>query len=120
MQRLRSLFSLHSFQDFQIAGLKQVQLVFQTFGNPVNPCLVFIPGLEGVSLAWPSDFCQKFVEKGFYVLRYDQRDSGLSGCFPSSKSYDFLTMMYDLNDLIEYLKLDKVHLMGMDIGAAIA
>jgi pimeloyl-ACP methyl ester carboxylesterase len=55
-----------------------VELAYDTFGNPSQPPILLIMGLGGQMIAWHEDFCSRLAGRGFYVIRYDSRDAGLS------------------------------------------
>jgi len=52
---------------------KEMALAYETFGNRSNPALVLIMGLGGQLIAWPEEFCTRLSDKGFFVIRYDNR-----------------------------------------------
>ena len=91
-------------------------------------------GLGGQLLSWPEDFCQQLVDRGLFVVRFDNRDVGLSTHLPDLPSPDlaaiqrgdFATAPYTLSDmasdaasLIEALGLDSVHVVGVSMGGMI-
>ncbi len=58
-----------------------VSLYYETFGVPENPALLMINGLGSQAINYPVDFCRLFVTRGFFVIRFDNRDVGLSTKF---------------------------------------
>ncbi|MBL7174711.1 MAG: alpha/beta hydrolase [Desulfobacteraceae bacterium] len=58
-----------------------IQIEYDTFGDSSLPPLLLIMGLGMQMIAWDEDFCKKLVEKGLYVIRFDNRDVGLSTKF---------------------------------------
>uniref|UniRef100_A0A7S1QGY3 AB hydrolase-1 domain-containing protein n=1 Tax=Neobodo designis TaxID=312471 RepID=A0A7S1QGY3_NEODS len=56
----------------------EIHLCYDTFGDASNPPIVLIMGLNGQMVMWDEDFCQRLADKGFYVLRFDNRDTGNS------------------------------------------
>ncbi|MCU0296851.1 MAG: alpha/beta hydrolase, partial [Candidatus Nanopelagicales bacterium] len=55
-----------------------IDLAYETFGDPSDPPIVLIMGLGTQMIAWPDPFCQGLADRGYYVVRYDNRDMGLS------------------------------------------
>jgi pimeloyl-ACP methyl ester carboxylesterase len=64
-----------------IATAKSIEIAYETFGRPDDPCLVLIMGLGEQMIAWPEAFCRMLADSGIYVVRFDNRDSGLSTKF---------------------------------------
>ena len=55
-----------------------IELCFQTFGDPEATPLLLVMGLGGPMTWWPVDLCRRLVDEGFFVIRYDNRDTGRS------------------------------------------
>src|SRR6476659_7183766 len=55
-----------------------VEICYQTFGDPSGDPLLLVIGLGGPMTWWDPDFCRLLAEEGFYVIRYDNRDTGRS------------------------------------------
>jgi len=55
-----------------------IQIEYDTFGSPSDPALLLIIGLGGQMILWDEGLCQKFANEGHYVIRFDNRDAGLS------------------------------------------
>ena len=98
-----------------------VTLCYEAFGDPDATPILLIMGLATQMIAWPEDFCDELAERGFYVVRFDNRDIGRSTHFdfspPSLKQ--MLTRrlppeQYTLSDMAEdsavlLQKLARVH-----------
>ena len=63
-------------ERFQDVG--DVTLCYDTFGSPDDPPLLLVMGLGTQMVAWHEDFCAQLAARGFYVVRYDNRDCGRS------------------------------------------
>jgi len=61
-----------------------ISIEYQEFGPPDAPTIVLIMGLGMQLLAWPDSFCEGLAARGFRVVRYDNRDIGLSSRMPSA------------------------------------
>ncbi|HGN1705120.1 TPA: alpha/beta fold hydrolase [Providencia rettgeri] len=116
-----------------------VSLFYDSFGMPENPAIVLIPGLGGHNISWTRDFCQQLTDAGFYVLRVDNRDAGLSphiDNFPPidlgaltlkmqngeqfAIPYTLMDMANDIIQLLDSLSIDKAHIIGRSMGGMIA
>src|SRR3954447_6147601 len=62
----------------QFADVGPVTLCYETFGDPTDPAILLIMGLGTQMVAWREDFCRQLAGHGFFVIRYDNRDSGKS------------------------------------------
>jgi pimeloyl-ACP methyl ester carboxylesterase len=111
-----------------------VTLCYETFGERGDPPIVLIMGLATQMIAWNDEYCRSLAERGFYVLRFDNRDIGLSTHFdfraPSTRQlvsrrfgpeqYDLGDMAEDTHRLIRELELDPAHVVGASMGGMIA
>ena len=57
---------------------RSITLEYDTFGDPSDPALLLIMGYTAQMVAWEPEFCQLFVDNGHFVIRFDNRDCGLS------------------------------------------
>ena len=55
-----------------------VELCYETFGDPGDPAVLLVMGLATQMVGWHEDFCEAFAERGYYVIRFDNRDIGRS------------------------------------------
>src|SRR4051812_31950756 len=58
-----------------------VEICYQTCGDPTDRPLLLVMGLGGPMTWWPVDLCRQLAEAGFFVIRYDNRDTGRSTRF---------------------------------------
>jgi pimeloyl-ACP methyl ester carboxylesterase len=111
-----------------------IELEYETFGHPSNPAILLVMGLGIQMLGWHEAFCNMLVERGYFVIRFDNRDVGLSskiegGPQPdvmrllagdySSASYTLDDMADDAAGLLDALDLDKAHVVGVSMGGMI-
>src|ERR1700751_54809 len=109
-------------------------------GDPNHPAVLLIMGLGAQLLLWRKGFCEKLVDQGLRVIRYDNRDVGLSTKvtgrhtgvpLPTRMARSFLGMrspaVYTLEDvaddaaaLLDHLKIDTAHTVGSSMGGMIA
>ena len=62
----------------QTAHLGDLEIAYETFGNQSDPALLLVMGLATQMIAWHQDFCEELAGRGFYVIRFDNRDVGRS------------------------------------------
>ena len=70
-----------------------VRLAYDDFGDHTNPAIVLIMGLGTQMIAWPEVFCERLAAEGYWVIRYDNRDIGLSQKMDSSGSPNLAKMI---------------------------
>jgi pimeloyl-ACP methyl ester carboxylesterase len=104
----------------QVVQTRGIETWYETFGNPADPALLLIMGGFCQGIMWPTEFCRQLAGEGFYVVRDDHRDSGLSTCVDYQKSpYTLSDMAQDAIDLLDYLQIEKVHVAGLSMGGPI-
>ena len=96
----------------------EVEISYETLGSSTDPALLLIHGLGSQLLLWEEGFCSKLAEEGMHVIRYDQRDSGLSS--EMEKEYELLDMASDAAELLGQLSVEKAHIVGMSLGGMVA
>jgi pimeloyl-ACP methyl ester carboxylesterase len=112
---------LFSAPEWQTVKANAIDICFQTFGQKNHPPLLLIMGAGGQGIVWPTAFCKQLAKRGFYVIRYDQRDAGLSTCVDFEKNpYELLDMAKDAIGLLDALHIKKAHLFGLSMGGSIA
>lgn len=96
----------------------EVSIFYETFGSLDHPTLVLINGLSNQSIHYRVELCQRFVEAGFHVVRFDNRDVGLSGVGP--EGYGLADMAGDVIAILDDLGLAQAHIFGVSLGGMIA
>jgi pimeloyl-ACP methyl ester carboxylesterase len=116
-----------------------VTLCYDTFGNPSDPPLLLIMGLGAQMILWDDAFCAQLAGRGFYVIRFDNRDIGrstyLSGAVrvdigeltmlqmqgkPIHSPYRLADMAADAAALLDHLGIKAAHVVGASMGGMIA
>lgn len=93
----------------------------QRFGLPTHPALLLIMGAGCSMLWWDEAFCKTLAEEGFFVIRYDHRDTGLSTCYPVGEpGYSFADLADDAIRVLDKYSISKAILMGMSMGGMLA
>jgi pimeloyl-ACP methyl ester carboxylesterase len=110
------------------------EVCYETFGDPSDPALLLMMGLAVQMLGWHEDFCAAIAARGFFVIRYDNRDVGRSqrmdGKVPTTlqllrrdkraASYTLDDMADDAVGLLDHLGVETAHVMGASMGGMIA
>ncbi|MGZ4428302.1 MAG: alpha/beta fold hydrolase [Nocardioidaceae bacterium] len=113
-----------------------VKICYQTFGDPAGTPVLLVMGLGGPMTWWDPEFCRKLVDRGFYVIRYDNRDTGRSSRVRARVRRSMLVraflgqrvrVPYSLDDmaddgfgLLDHLGVDAAHVVGISMGGMIA
>lgn len=98
-----------------------VDLCTESFGHPENTPLVLIMGATASLVWWEQEFCERLADKGFFVIRYDNRDVGKSTTYTAGEShYSTLDMADDVLAVMDGYGLDAAHLAGMSLGGMLA
>ena len=96
-----------------------IDCCYEQHGDPADPTIVLVHGLGSQLLAWPPGFCDLLVDEGFHVVRFDNRDSGLSTCLPDGTAYTLSDMAADAVALLDHLGTADAHFVGMSLGGMI-
>ena len=98
-----------------------VEIATEAFGDPAHPPVLLIMGAMASMLWWPEGFCRRLADQGRTVIRYDNRDTGLStGYPPGQPPYGFDDMADDAIRVLDGYGLGRAHLVGMSLGGMIA
>ncbi len=120
--------------DVQTAAANGVQIAYETFGEPHHPPVLLVMGLGTQMIAWPDALCQGLADRGMFVVRFDNRDVGLSTHLhdvqaPSPSDvvlrravppYTIDDMADDAVGLLDALGLPAAHIVGASMGGFIA
>jgi pimeloyl-ACP methyl ester carboxylesterase len=96
-----------------------VEIEYEAFGDPANEAVLLINGLGSQMTRWPEAFCALLVAKGLYVIRYDNRDTGLS-TWCEGLTYDVDDMAADGAAVLDAAGKAKAHIVGVSMGGMIA
>ena len=117
-----------------------LDIYYEDMGNPDDPAVLLVMGLGAQLLLWRDGFCRKLIDQGLRVIRYDNRDVGLSGKLhgqradgsqPVRMARSFLGLrsnaVYTLDDmaddaaaLLDHVRVDRAHVVGASMGGMIA
>jgi pimeloyl-ACP methyl ester carboxylesterase len=100
-----------------------ITIEYETFGDAGSPPVLLIMGLGAQLTLWDTRFCTALANAGYYVIRYDNRDVGLSTTFEeatTSPAYTLSDMAADAAGLLDSLGIDSAHIVGASMGGMIA
>ena len=117
-----------------------LEIHYEDMGDPGDPPVLLIMGLGAQLLLWRKGFCERLVNQGYRVIRYDNRDVGLSSKLhgrraggslipalarsfiglPSPSVYTLEHMADDAAALLDHLGIDRAHVVGASMGGMIA
>lgn len=113
-----------------------ITLCYQTFGDPSDEPLLLVMGLGGPMIWWDDELCQRYARAGFYVIRFDNRDTGRSTRLRAARidradilrafagltvdtPYRMSDLAADAFGLLDHLHIDRAHLLGVSMGGMI-
>jgi pimeloyl-ACP methyl ester carboxylesterase len=117
-----------------------LDIYYEDMGDPNHPPVLLVMGLGAQLLLWRKEFCEKIVDQGLRVIRYDNRDVGLSTKMngqrsgsalvpgmvrsflgkPSPAVYTLEDLADDASALLDHLDIDRAHIVGASMGGMIA
>jgi pimeloyl-ACP methyl ester carboxylesterase len=121
--------------EVRTAPANGLEIAYESFGQPSDSPVLLIHGLATQMLGWPDEFCSRLADRGYFVIRFDNRDVGLSTHLSDappvdipavlagdtrSASYRLTDMASDTVGLMDALGLDSAHLVGASMGGTIA
>lgn len=97
-----------------------VELFYETFGAPGDPILLLVNGLGSQCINFQGPFCEKFAAQGFQVVRFDNRDVGLSSHLADGPEYTLAEMAADGFAVLDAVGAERAHVAGWSMGGMIA
>src|SRR5262249_38323516 len=95
-----------------------VELYYETFGSDDDVSLLLVNGLGSQCINYDEQWCQKFAARGFQVIRFDNRDTGLSSKVEYT-AYSLADMARDALAVLDAVGADRAHVMGVSMGGMI-
>lgn len=116
----------------QLAPVGQLLISYEEFGDPADETILLVMGLGMQMIAWDEEFCRLLVDRGFHVVRFDNRDVGLSSKLSGrvniaagmigltgSAVYTLDEMADDAAGLLDHLGVEAAHVVGASMGGMI-
>lgn len=128
-------------EDSTVASAKinGITISYEASGNPENPAVLLNMGLGLQLVSWPPSFVDGLVDMGYYVIRYDNRDAGLSSKFDHlgtprlwlaylktlaglklKAAYTLYDMAADACGLLDFLGVEAAHIVGISMGGMVS
>jgi pimeloyl-ACP methyl ester carboxylesterase len=113
----------------------ELEIAYETFGDPSDPALLLVMGLGTQMLGWHEEFCEALAARGFFVIRFDNRDIGRSTAMrdlpvpklwqlalraKQAAGYTLEDMADDGFGLLDHLGIERAHVVGASMGGMIA
>ena len=101
------------------------EIYYDTIGDPADPALLLVNGLGSQSINYKTEWCEMFAVRGLYVIRFDNRDVGLSTSFegaptgPEGEAYTVSDMAADALAVLDAEGIDRAHVLGVSMGGMI-
>ena len=121
----------------RFARVGRLELCYETFGEDHAPPLLLVMGFAGQMVLWDDEFCAQLAQRGFWVIRFDNRDSGRSTILreapvptrrqllrllhrvPAPAPYSLEDMALDAAGLLDHLEVREAHVVGASMGGRI-
>jgi pimeloyl-ACP methyl ester carboxylesterase len=117
----------------RFAEVGEVKLAYETFGDASDPAILLIMGLGAQMIFWPEELCQLLAGRGYFVIRFDNRDVGRSTVLDAAPPalpavltgraeapYRLQDMAEDAAGLLDHLGIERAHIVGASLGGMIA
>jgi pimeloyl-ACP methyl ester carboxylesterase len=96
----------------------EVEIYYETFGDPSQPTLLLVNGLSSQCINYATEWCEMFCAAGYQVVRFDNRDVGLSSKLDHG-DYGLSDMANDAVAVLDAIGVDRAHVMGCSMGGMI-
>ena len=116
-----------------------LRMAYEDYGDPADPAILLVAGLYNQLVRWPMELCELLVSKGFRVIRFDNRDIGLTDKMDGVRAPSILRLIlhyylripvtapYSLDDMaadtvgvLDALNIQQAHIVGMSMGGMIS
>lgn len=121
-----------------IARANEIDIAYETYGNSGAPAMLLVMGLGYQMIFWDEEFCTQLSSRGYFVIRFDNRDCGLSTWLKDSGApdipemkalmakrkkarspYSLLDMANDIKGLLDAVGIESAHIVGRSMGGMI-
>ena len=96
----------------------EVEIYYESFGDPAQPTLLLVNGLGSQCINYAPEWCEMFAHEGFHVVRFDNRDVGLSTKLDDTE-YTLADMADDAIAVLDAVGAPSTHVMGCSMGGMI-
>lgn len=96
-----------------------VTIYYEAFGDPSHPTLLLVNGLGSQCINYATEWCDLFAAEGYQVVRFDNRDVGLSSKLEDRPNYTLADMASDAVAVLDAAGVQRAHVMGCSMGGMI-
>lgn len=94
-----------------------LEIYTESIGVPKDPPIILIMGAMNQGLFWYDSFCKVLADNGFYIIRFDHRDTGFSSVVDFQKNpYNLDDLTIDVVEILDGYKISKAHIVGISMG----
>jgi pimeloyl-ACP methyl ester carboxylesterase len=117
----------------KLARVGEIELAYETFGDPSDRAILLIMGLGAQMIFWPEELCELLAGRRYFVIRFDNRDVGRSTILEAAPPglpavlagradapYRLEDMASDAAGLLDHLGIERAHIVGSSLGGMIA
>ena len=105
----------------KIVEFQEVKICTEHIGKQDHPAILLMMGATASMLWWDEEFCERLAGKGYFVIRYDNRDVGKSTAYPPGiPPYTLEDMVHDAIRILDAYNIQQAHLVGMSLGGMLA
>ncbi|MEV0298552.1 alpha/beta hydrolase [Nocardia sp. NPDC050710] len=104
----------------RFADLSEVRMCYRDEGDPSGKPLLMIMGLSSQLIHWPQEIVDRLGERGYRVIRPDNRDSGLTEWKITPSQYYLRAIARDAVELLDHLDIEQAHVVGASMGGMVA
>ncbi len=105
--------------DMPLASANGIELCYDEFGSADDPVVLLVRGFGSQMIAWREGFCTQLASNGLRVVRFDNRDTGLSSKIDPQTRYTLSDMAKDAIGLLDHLGVERAHIAGLSMGGMI-
>src|SRR5215218_4818118 len=103
-----------------IVSANGIELYYETFGDTADPPVLLISGLGAQCTGYDDRLVQALAGSGMFVLRYDNRDVGVSTHLEVGTNYALADLVADAVAVLDALGIDRAHVVGTSMGGMVA
>jgi pimeloyl-ACP methyl ester carboxylesterase len=108
------------FKEKYIITRDNLTIFTESVGDFKNPAVILIMGAMNQGIFWYDSFCQKISDAGFFVVRFDHRDTGMSSVVNYKENpYNLDVLTNDVLDILSAYDIEKAHIIGLSMGGYI-
>lgn len=109
-----------NFKEKYIKTIDRLEIFTESIGDTKNQAILLIMGAMNQGIFWYDSFCKKLSKSGFFVIRYDHRDTGFSSVIDfKNRPYDLNNLTEDIIKILDGYGISKANIVGISMGGYI-